>query len=81
MKLIKSFVLTSIFCISSAGAFADTITHLNVGPLPTSLAYSNSFASASSGSTFFDDFIFTIPKAIPVVSRGRKIQDLLKRTD
>ncbi len=60
MKLIKSFVFTGIFCISN-GAFADTITNLSVGPLPTSLTYGNSFTSASSGSTFFDDFIFTIP--------------------
>lgn len=82
MKLIKSFVLTSIFCISSAGAFADTITHLNVGPLPTSLAYSNSFASASSGSTFFDDFIFTIPNgSANSVTSSINLSSILGLTD
>ena len=61
MNLFKSAILTAVICVSSANAFADTITSLSVGSLPTSLAYSNSFASASSGSTFWDDYIFTIP--------------------
>ncbi len=61
MNLFKSVILAVIFCISSVNAYADTITNLSVGSLPTSLAYSNSFASASSGTTFWDDYIFTIP--------------------
>ena len=61
MNLFKSAILAAVICVSSFNAFADTITNLSVGPLPTSLAYSNSFASASSGSTFWDDYIFTIP--------------------
>jgi hypothetical protein len=61
MKLIKSITLAAVFCISSVNAFADTITNLSVGPLPTSLTYADSFASAASGTTFFDDFIFSIP--------------------
>ncbi|MCX7185390.1 MAG: FxDxF family PEP-CTERM protein [Nitrosospira sp.] len=58
---VKNIMLVVVFCISSVSAFADTITNLSVGILPTSLTYGNSFASASSGSTFWDDFIFTIP--------------------
>lgn len=61
MNLFKSAILAAVICVSSINAFADTITNLSVGSLPTSLAYSNSFASASSGSTFWDDYIFTIP--------------------
>jgi len=61
MKLFKSTILAAVFCISSVNAFADTITNLTVGPLPTTLTYGNTFASAASGTTFFDDFIFTIP--------------------
>ena len=61
MNLFKSAILAAVICVSSVNAFADTITNLSIGPLPTSLAYSNSFASASSGSTFWDDYIFTIP--------------------
>jgi hypothetical protein len=61
MNLFKSVILAAILCISSFNTYADTITNLSVGPLPTSLAYSNSFASASSGTTFWDDYIFTIP--------------------
>jgi len=53
--------LAAALCVASVSSFADTITNLSVGALPTSIAYSNTFASASSGSTFFDDFIFTIP--------------------
>jgi PEP-CTERM motif len=59
--MFKSFVLAVLFIMASASASADTITNLTVGPLPTSLTYSNSFASASTGTTFYDDFIFTIP--------------------
>ena len=61
MNLFKSAILAAVICVFSANAFADTITNLSIGPLPTSLTYSNSFASASSGSTFWDDYIFTIP--------------------
>ena len=61
MKLFKCAIVAAVFCVSSVNAFADTITNLSVVSLPTSIAYSNSFASASSGSTFWDDYIFTIP--------------------
>jgi hypothetical protein len=61
MKLIKSVILAGILAASSATAFADTITNLTVGPLPTSLNYGDTFASASSGTTFFDAYYFTIP--------------------
>jgi hypothetical protein len=61
LKLFKSLVLAVLFISASTSASADTITNLTVGPLPTSLTYSNSFASASTGTTFYDDFIFTIP--------------------
>ena len=61
MKLAKSLVLAALFFISCVSAFADTITNLSVGPLPTSLTYSDSFAEAASGTTFWDDFLFTIP--------------------
>jgi hypothetical protein len=61
MKLLKSILLTSVLAISSVSAFADSVTNLAVGPLPTSLSYGNSFAAATTGTTFFDAYYFTIP--------------------
>ena len=61
MNFFKSAIFATVISVSSVSAFADTITNLSVGSLPTSLVYSNSFASASFGSTFWDDYIFTIP--------------------
>ena len=59
--MFKKLTLSALFSVASLTAYADTTTTLNVGPLPTALTYSDSFASASIGTTFFDDFIFTIP--------------------
>lgn len=61
MNLVKNMFLTFVLCITSVGALADTITNLTVGPLPTSLSYGNSFASATTGTTFYDAYYFTIP--------------------
>jgi PEP-CTERM motif len=61
MKLVRSIVLAGVLAISSVTAFADSITNLTVGSLPTSLNYGNSFASAATGTTFFDAYYFTIP--------------------
>jgi len=66
MKLVMRKMLTSIMFaatlgVSSLSALADTSTTLVVGALPASLTYSNTFTSADSGTTFWDDYIFTIP--------------------
>jgi hypothetical protein len=53
MKLLKSILLASVLAISSVTAFADSVTNLAVGPLPTSLNYGNSFAAATTGTSFF----------------------------
>jgi hypothetical protein len=61
MKLVKSIVMAGVLVICSVTAFADTVTNLSVGSLPTSLNYGNSFASAATGTTFYDAYYFTIP--------------------
>jgi hypothetical protein len=61
MKLIRNSFLAAILCMVSLNALADTTQNLTIGPLPTSVIYGNSFATAASGTTFFDDYIFTIP--------------------
>jgi hypothetical protein len=61
MKLIKLATLAAIFALSSASVYADTTINLTVGSLPTSIPYSDTFTSAATGTTFFDDYIFTIP--------------------
>lgn len=61
MKLVNSIFLAIALCVSNVDAFADSITNLTVGSLPTSLNYGNSFASATTGTTFFDAYYFTIP--------------------
>ncbi|HYN53875.1 MAG TPA: FxDxF family PEP-CTERM protein [Methylotenera sp.] len=60
-KMLTRISLVAAFSISSFSAFADTINTLAVGSLPASLTYSNTFASSVSGTTFWDDYIFTIP--------------------
>lgn len=60
-KMLTGISLVAAFSMSSFSAFADTINTLTVGPLPASLTYSNTFASSVSGTTFWDDYIFTIP--------------------
>lgn len=61
MKSIKRITLAAAFCLASVSAYADTITNLTVGALPTSITYGDSFTSAATGTTFYDDYIFTIP--------------------
>lgn len=61
MNLVKSMFLAFMLYITSVGAFADTVTNLAVGSLPSSLNYGNSFASATTGTTFYDAYYFTIP--------------------
>ena len=61
MKLVKSIFLTVVLSIASVSAFADTITSLTVASLPTSLNYGNTFASSTTGTTFYDAYYFTIP--------------------
>lgn len=64
MKLFKNIIFGFLLSVASAFANADTITNLTVGPLPTSIIYGNSFASASTGTSFFDDYIFSIPDGL-----------------
>jgi PEP-CTERM motif len=61
MKLLSKLLFTCMLGFASLTTYADTITNLTIGPLPTSVTYGNTFASASTGTTFFDDYIFTIP--------------------
>ena len=66
MKLITRNAILSIslalaFGSASFGALADSFTTLPVASLPASLTYGNTFASSVSGTTFWDDYIFTIP--------------------
>ena len=60
MSLVKNMFLAFMLCITSVGAFADTVTTLAIGPLPTSVNYGNSF-SAAANTTFYDAYYFTIP--------------------
>ena len=61
MSLVKNMFLAFVLCITSVVAFADTVTNLAVASLPSSLNYGNSFASATTGNTFYDAYYFTIP--------------------
>lgn len=61
MKLLKSLALAALFSTASLSVLADTITNFGTVTLPSSLSYNQSFASASTGVTFFDDYTFTIP--------------------
>ena len=82
MKLIKSMFLAVILCIASASALADTITNLNITTLPTSLAYSNSFASATTGTTFYDAYYFSIPNgSVNSVTTSINLDSILGLTD
>lgn len=58
---LKKLTLAALLSLASVSAFADTLTTLSVGALPTSITYSNTFNASTTGSTFFDDFYFTIP--------------------
>ena len=82
MKLIKSMFLALLLCIASGSALADTITNLNITTLPTSLAYSNSFASATTGTTFYDAYYFTIPNgSVNSVTSSINLDSILGLTD
>jgi PEP-CTERM motif len=61
MKLLKSLALAALFSTASLSVLADSITNFGTVTLPSSLSYNQSFASASTGVTFFDDYTFTIP--------------------
>ena len=61
MKLIRNAVLTTLFGMLSLNALADTTQTLTIGSLPTSVTYGNTSVSAASSTTFYDDYIFTIP--------------------
>ncbi len=63
MKLLKSiFLLMAVLGFANVNlAHANSTTNLTIGPLPTSVTYGNSFASASTGTTFYDAYYFTIP--------------------
>lgn len=64
MKPFKNVAIAALFSLTSLSALADTITNFGSVTLPSSLSYNNSFASASTGTTFFDDYIFTIPNGV-----------------
>ena len=61
MKLIRNTVLAALFGMVSLNALADTTNTLTIGSLPTSVSYGNTSTAAVTGTTFYDDYIFTIP--------------------
>jgi hypothetical protein len=60
MRLFKAMFLTA-FISTSFQATADQIINLGNLTPPASLTYGNSFSQAASGTTFYDDYIFSIP--------------------
>lgn len=61
MKTFKNFAVAVLFSVASVSAFAtDILTTLSVPALPASLAYSQTH-SEPVGTTFWDDYYFTIP--------------------
>ncbi|MDI1298016.1 FxDxF family PEP-CTERM protein [Methylotenera sp.] len=82
MKLIRNTVIASLFGIVSLNALADTTTVLSVGSLPTSVYYGNNLASASSGTTFFDDYVFTIPNgSVNSITTSLNLNSILGLSD
>lgn len=87
MKLITRKTLLSIslvvaFGIPSFGALADNFTTLSVVSLPASLTYGNTFASSVSGTTFWDDYIFTIPNgSVNSVTSSINLDSILGLSD
>jgi len=74
MKHLIQLLLAAVISVASLNSHADTTQTLVVGALPTTLSYGNSYnrvintgpftdiqGNQFSGTTFFDDFIFTIP--------------------
>ena len=74
MKHLVKFFLLAAISITSLSAYADTTQTLTIGALPSTVNFGNSYNRASntgpfvdvqgnafSGTTFYDDFIFTIP--------------------
>jgi hypothetical protein len=57
---LKTLIAIWLLAIASY-ASADQLTNLGTLTPPVSLTYGNTFAVASSGSTFYDDYYFTIP--------------------
>lgn len=63
-KYFDNFILVLAVFLGLANfnnAHADTVTTLTIGPLPSSVDYGNTFASASGA--FHDAYYFTIPEA------------------
>lgn len=60
MHTIKALFATALLALATQ-ASADQLTNLGNLTPPDSLTYGNSFAVAASGTTFFDDYYFTIP--------------------
>jgi hypothetical protein len=58
--MIKALFATALLALATQ-ASADQLTNLGNLTPPTSLTYGNTFTVASSGTTFFDDYYFTIP--------------------
>jgi PEP-CTERM motif len=60
MSTIKALFVSTLFAFASQ-ASADQLTNLGTLTPPVTLTYGNSFAMASSGTSFYDDYYFTIP--------------------
>lgn len=58
---LRKLTLAALISLVSVSAFADTLTTLSVGALPATITYGNAFNASTTGSTFFDDYYFTIP--------------------
>jgi hypothetical protein len=57
----RKLALLAVLVAFQQSAFADTFTTLSIGSLPGSVTYSNSFSAMANGTTFYDDYYFTIP--------------------
>ena len=63
MKFLKASKLAILLLLGSMNVYADTITTLSVGALPTQLTYGNTAVVASVGTSFWDSFFFTVPES------------------
>jgi PEP-CTERM motif len=63
MKLFNASKLAIMLLLGSMNVYADSVTTLSVGALPTQVAYGNTAVVASIGNSFWDSFFFTVPES------------------
>ena len=81
MKLFRNMAAVALLSLSTS-AFADILTTLTIGPLPTSVNYGQTYTGASLGVTFYDDYYFTIPTgSVNSVTSSINLDSLLGLTN